>query len=65
MPEPIIEAAPQSPCISLCSLDERGYCRGCLRSVEEITHWTRLTPREQWNVIHACRVRRSAQVPRT
>ena len=27
---------PLSPCINICSLDERGYCIGCLRSLAEI-----------------------------
>lgn len=61
MSEPILDAAPLSPCISVCTLDEQGLCRGCLRTVEEITRWTRLTPRQQWDVIASCRARRLAR----
>jgi hypothetical protein len=29
----------KSPCVSICVLDERGLCRGCYRSGEEIRTW--------------------------
>lgn len=51
-------AAPNSPCINVCSLDEQGYCRGCLRSRDEIATWIRLTPEQQWAVVHATDERR-------
>ncbi len=53
-------AAPLSPCISVCSLDPRGYCRGCLRTRDEIAAWIRMTPEQQWTVIRACDARRAA-----
>ena len=28
-----------SPCIGICELDADGYCRGCLRSGDEIARW--------------------------
>lgn len=29
-----------SPCISVCTTDEEsGYCRGCLRTLKEISEW--------------------------
>jgi uncharacterized protein len=28
-----------SPCIGICELDGEGYCRGCLRSGDEIARW--------------------------
>ena len=31
--------APESPCISICSLDENDICEGCLRSGNEIVDW--------------------------
>ncbi len=32
-----------SPCISICQMDARaGLCRGCGRTIEEITLWSRL-----------------------
>jgi uncharacterized protein len=50
---------PMSPCINVCSLDERNYCRGCLRSLDEITGWIRMTPDQQWQVIRATEDRRT------
>ena len=33
------ETEPQSPCISVCLLDDKDICVGCYRSAEEITDW--------------------------
>jgi uncharacterized protein len=55
--------APNSPCINICSLDEQGYCRGCLRTRDEIAGWIRMSASEQWAVIHACDERRRVGVP--
>jgi predicted Fe-S protein YdhL (DUF1289 family) len=30
---------PQSPCISVCLLDDDDICVGCYRSANEITDW--------------------------
>ena len=50
---------PMSPCLNICSLDEGDYCRGCLRSRDEIAGWVRMTPDQQWRVIRATEERRS------
>jgi predicted Fe-S protein YdhL (DUF1289 family) len=42
---------PASPCINICTLDDRGYCRGCYRTIQEITVWSRLTAGEQLAVL--------------
>lgn len=40
--------APLSPCISICDLDEiRGWCKGCYRTLEEITDWPELSEKEK------------------
>ncbi len=49
---------PPSPCIKVCSLDERGYCGGCLRTLDEIARWSALSAAEQWQVIAAIERRR-------
>lgn len=37
-----------SPCISVCRMDERtGWCEGCLRRLEEIGQWTRMSDAER------------------
>jgi predicted Fe-S protein YdhL (DUF1289 family) len=51
-------AAPNSPCINVCSLDEQGFCRGCARSRDEIAGWIRMTAEQQWSVVHAAEERR-------
>lgn len=28
-----------SPCVRLCTLDDRDLCVGCYRTLEEIKHW--------------------------
>lgn len=34
------ETTPVSPCVGICLLDPgTGYCRGCLRSINEIASW--------------------------
>ena len=33
------DTTPQSPCVSICALDEDDICVGCFRSAEEITDW--------------------------
>ena len=34
------EPSLSSPCISVCAMDEEtGYCRGCFRTLREITEW--------------------------
>lgn len=33
----------KSPCIDVCEMDARsGLCKGCFRTIEEITAWSRL-----------------------
>ncbi|MEL6870125.1 MAG: DUF1289 domain-containing protein [Pseudomonadota bacterium] len=33
---------PQSPCISICTLDEQDICMGCHRTLDEIIDWSML-----------------------
>jgi len=47
----MLESRPQSPCINICSLDERGYCRGCYRTIHEIAAWTRFSGAEQLELL--------------
>ena len=53
--------APMSPCISVCSLGEDGHCSGCLRTRDEIAGWLRLSPAEQWALLHELDRRREAR----
>jgi predicted Fe-S protein YdhL (DUF1289 family) len=54
------EPRPSSPCLNICSLDERGICRGCYRSLAEIAEWTRMSAAEQWATVAQAEARRIA-----
>ena len=49
------DAEAPSPCISVCRMNaETGFCEGCLRTIGEITAWSRSSPsvkREVWAAI--------------
>jgi predicted Fe-S protein YdhL (DUF1289 family) len=55
------ERGPSSPCLNICSLDERGVCRGCFRTLAEIAEWTRMMPAEQWATVERADRRRLAE----
>ena len=40
-----------SPCIDHCELNVHGVCEGCLRSVDEITIWSKMTEEEKQLVL--------------
>lgn len=46
-----------SPCRGICQADERGYCRGCLRSREERFGWTAYSDAQKRNVLRLCHQR--------
>ena len=48
-----------SPCISLCQMHEAtGWCRGCLRTLDEIACWGGLDDAGKRGVLHSLRARR-------
>jgi hypothetical protein len=57
------ENEPQSPCISVCALDENDICVGCYRSAEEITDWFMLAPEDKREVLRLARERLNASTP--
>jgi predicted Fe-S protein YdhL (DUF1289 family) len=40
-----------SPCIGVCTLDADGLCEGCLRTVQEIAAWSRMSDAERLHVM--------------
>ncbi|WHP64528.1 DUF1289 domain-containing protein [Vibrio harveyi] len=46
-----------SPCVGVCTSDEKGYCKGCMRKREERVNWLSFTPAQQLHVIKLCRQR--------
>ena len=42
----------QSPCIRICVIHpEARLCTGCLRSIDEITRWSKMTPDERLQIM--------------
>lgn len=48
-----------SPCVGVCESNNKGYCKGCLRSREERLHWLKLSNLQKRRVLHLCHLRRS------
>lgn len=52
-----------SPCTNLCAIDAAsGMCRGCLRTLDEITIWGQATNEERLEILAAV-ARRKIDVP--
>jgi predicted Fe-S protein YdhL (DUF1289 family) len=52
-------AAVPSPCVSLCQMHAAtGWCRGCLRTLDEIAGWSRLDDPGKYAVLHRLQARR-------
>ena len=47
----------QSPCRGICQSDERGYCRGCMRSRDERFNWQKMNDAQKQEVLRLCRQR--------
>lgn len=47
----------QSPCRGICQSDERGYCRGCMRSRDERFNWQKMSDTQKQEVLRLCRQR--------
>ncbi|NMP30863.1 DUF1289 domain-containing protein [Thalassotalea sp. M1531] len=47
-----------SPCIGVCQSDEKGYCKGCLRTRDERQQWITLTSDDKQKVIKRCQQRK-------
>ena len=43
-----------SPCVGVCQSDEKGYCKGCMRSREERQQWITLDIDAKQKVIKRC-----------
>lgn len=53
-----------SPCINVCQMEaNNGLCRGCLRTIEEITAWSRLDDTAKINILAAVARRRQEYDP--
>ena len=54
------DTEPQSPCISICVLDEQDICQGCYRSAAEITDWFMSNAEQKRETLQRCRERMEA-----
>lgn len=51
---------PQSPCISICVLDDQDICQGCFRTGAEITDWFMASGDEKKQIIEKAKERLQA-----
>lgn len=52
----------RSPCVRECFLDPATQlCRGCSRTIEEITQWNLISDTERQKILESVRARRSAK----
>ncbi|MGX9415952.1 DUF1289 domain-containing protein [Vibrio sp. WJH972] len=47
----------KSPCIRVCTVDDKGYCIGCMRNRKERFGWLSMSTAEKLHVIKLCRLR--------
>lgn len=48
-----------SPCIGVCEVNNRGYCKGCLRSRDERLYWLQLSNTQKREVVRLCQQRKA------
>ena len=50
----------ESPCVKICVVHpDARICVGCLRTLEEISDWSRMTPEERRTIMSGLSARRS------
>jgi predicted Fe-S protein YdhL (DUF1289 family) len=55
-----MDDAVESPCIRECVIDDAsGFCRGCYRTLREISYWTTYTPAQQRALLAALEQRKT------
>jgi predicted Fe-S protein YdhL (DUF1289 family) len=57
------DSEPQSPCVSICHLDEQGICQGCFRTADEVTDWLMASAEEKREILRRAGLRRDASTP--
>jgi len=48
-----------NPCRGICEVNNKGYCKGCLRKREERFHWNEFTPFQKQLIVNLCGRRRA------
>jgi uncharacterized protein len=58
--KPVTDHPVLSPCINVCQVDtERGWCTGCLRTLDEIADWAQSSDAEKRAVLARLAERRA------
>lgn len=47
----------QSPCRGICQTDDRGFCRGCMRTRDERFNWQHFSDSQKRQVLRLCHQR--------
>ena len=50
--------SPESPCISICSLDQNDVCEGCFRTRNEVADWFTADDVRKLEILEASKQRR-------
>lgn len=50
-----------SPCINVCEMDDKGYCKGCMRNRTERQLWHVMTDEQKHQVLRILFIRRQKQ----
>ena len=53
-----VSDSPESPCISICSLDQNNVCEGCFRTGNEIIDWFTADDDRKRQILEATKQRR-------
>lgn len=51
----------QSPCVSVCKLDEQKICVGCWRSLDEIRAWSKMSDQQKAIVVEMSAARKRVE----
>ncbi len=58
-PETNQPAVTPSPCVSICALNDEGFCIGCYRDGNEIRLWNTYSNDQKRQVLNSCQRRAS------
>ncbi|BDX05626.1 DUF1289 domain-containing protein [Planctobacterium marinum] len=47
-----------SPCIGVCQVNNKGYCKGCFRSRDERVYWHQVDNAVKQQILNACKQRK-------
>ena len=46
-----------SPCVGVCEVNNKGFCKGCFRSRDERLYWLELSNEQKRQVVRLCQLR--------